>query len=112
MVQRSDDERDKRSPGKSSEAEASRDAESSAANALRERIRQAGAAATARASDHAPPANGFLVPNSSAPPSAEHSGVRTRPPEPRPATASTTPPLFAPPSLSPGAMSVPWPAAP
>jgi hypothetical protein len=108
MVQRSDDERDKRSPGKSSEAEASRDAESTAANALRERIRQAGAAATARASDHAPPANGLLVPSSSAPPSAEHSGVRTRPPEPR--ATSTTPPVFGPPTLSPGAMSVPWPS--
>jgi PEGA domain len=108
MVQRSDDKGDKRSSGKSSESEA-RDAESSAANALRERIRQAGAAATARASDHAPP-NGLIVPSSSAPPSAEHSGVRTRPPEPR--SVSITPPLFGPPRLTPGAMSVPWPAAP
>jgi hypothetical protein len=110
MVQRSDDKGDKRSPGKSSDTEASRDAESSAANALRERIRQAGAAATARASDHAPPTNGLLVPNSSAPPSAEHSGVRTRPPEPR--STSITPPLFGPPRLTPGAMAVPWPAVP
>lgn len=110
MVQRSDDKGDKRSPGKSSESEASRDAETNAAKVLRERIKQAGAAATARASDHAPPENGLLVPNSSAPPSAEHSGVRTRPPEPR--TNSTNPPLFGPPRLSPGAMSVPWPAVP
>jgi hypothetical protein len=111
MVQRSDEKGDKRSPSKSSESEASRDAESNAAKALRERIRQAGAAATARASDHAPPENGLLVPNSSAPASAEHSGVRTRPPEPR-ATNSTNPPLFAPPRLTPGAMAVPWPAVP
>jgi hypothetical protein len=112
MVQRSDDKGDKRSPGKPSDGEASRDAESNAANALRERIRQAGAAATARASDHAPPThtNGLLVPNSSAPPSAEHSGVRTRPAEPR--ATSTAPPLFGPPRLTPGAMAVPWPAAP
>jgi hypothetical protein len=109
MVQRSDDKGDKRSPGKSSESEASHDAESNAAKALRERIRQAGAA-TARASDHAPPANGLIVPNSSAPPSAEHSGVRTRPPEPR--QTSITPPLFGPPRLTPGAMAVPWPAIP
>jgi hypothetical protein len=108
MVQRSDDKGDKRSSGKSSETEA-RDAESNAAKALRERIRQAGAAATARVSDHAPP-NGLVVPNSSAPPSAEHSGVRARPPEPR--SVSITPPLFGPPRLTPGAMSVPWPAAP
>lgn len=110
MVQRSDDKGDKRSPGKSSETEASRDAESSAANALRERIRQAGAAATARASDHAPLAGGLIVPNSSAPPTAEHSGVHTRPPEPR--ATSITPPLFGPPRLTPAAMTVPWPAAP
>ncbi len=109
MVQRSDDKGDKRSSGKSSESEA-QDAESNAAKALRERIRQAGAAATARVSDHAPPANGLIVPNSSAPPSAEHSGVRTRPPEPR--STSITPPLFGPPRLTPGAMSVPWPAVP
>jgi hypothetical protein len=113
MVQRSDDKGDKRSSGKSSESGASRDAETNAANALRERIRQAGAgsgAATARASDHAPPPEGLLVPHSSAPPSAEHSGVRTRPPEPR--STSITPPLFGPPKLTPGAMAVPWPATP
>jgi hypothetical protein len=109
MVQRSDDKGDKRSSGKSSETEA-RDAESTAAKALRERIRQAGAAATARVSDQAPPQNGLIVPNSSAPPTAEHSGVRTRPPEPR--STSITPPLFGPPRLTPGAMSVPWPAVP
>jgi hypothetical protein len=112
MVQRSDDKGDKRSSGKSTESGASRDAETNAANALRERIRQAGAgggSATARASDHAP-ADGLVVPSSSAPPAAEHSGVRTRPPEPR--STSITPPLFGPPKLSPGAMSVPWPSVP
>ncbi|HKP60352.1 MAG TPA: hypothetical protein VJV78_26685 [Polyangiales bacterium] len=114
MVQRSDDKGDKRSPGKSSESGASRDAEANAANALRERIRQAhgggSGAATARASDHAPAPEGLLVPSSSIPPAAEHSGVRTRPPEPR--ATSITPPLFGPPKLTPGAMSVPWPAVP
>ncbi len=119
MVQRSDDKGDKRSPGKTETGaaqtgasasqtapDASQDAESNAANALRERIRQAGGAATARASDHAPPASGLLVPSSAAPPSAEISGVRTLPHE-RP--KSTTPPLFGAPKLTPGAMAVPWP---
>ncbi|HKU44028.1 MAG TPA: PEGA domain-containing protein [Polyangiales bacterium] len=109
MVQRSDDKGDKRSSGTADTA--GRDAEASAANALRERIRQAGGAATARASDHAPPHdNALLIPNSSAPPAAEHSGIRTRPPEPR--QTSITPPLFSQPKLSSNAMSVPWPATP
>jgi len=109
MVQRSDDKGDKRSQSKSSESVASPDADPGAVKALRERIRQAGAA-TARASDHAPPPDELLVPHSSAPPSGDNnSGIRARPAEPR--SISITPQLFAP-KLKQAPMSVPWPTNP
>lgn len=108
MVQRSDDTGDKRSQGKSSESVASPDPDTGAVKALRERIRQAGAA-TARASDHAPPPDELMVPHSSAPPSGDNSGIRARPAEPR--SISITPQLFAP-KLKQAPMSVPWPTNP
>jgi hypothetical protein len=118
MVQRSDDNGDKRSHSKSSDSGASPEADAGAVKALRDRIRQAGAGVGAamtapRNSDHAPVPEELLAANSSKPPSPDSTVRRSRAGDNRePRAISLTPPLFGAPVLKSNPISVPWPAPP